>query len=48
MKCPKCGNKMRRTKLHDITRYNESERRILFVCIKCGFDREYRGGGKNR
>jgi len=47
MNCPKCGKKMIRALLPDEAFYQEVHKRVLFVC-RCGYEREFRGGGKNR
>jgi len=48
MNCPECGSKMELFDLPNEARYNEVERRRLVICIKCGYEKEYRSGGKNR
>jgi C4-type Zn-finger protein len=48
MNCPKCGSRMKLLNLPDEARYNEVHRRKLCVCPKCGYEKEYIGGGKSR
>ena len=47
MKC-KCGAKMRLLNLPDETFFNETNKHRLWVCSKCGNEKEFVGGGKNR
>ena len=48
MNCSKCGTKMIILELPSETYYQEVHKRKLWVCPRCGFEREFRGGGKNR